>query len=398
MITRLSKFFLYMFCLLLFGLATGCSTPSDPIVSDRLLANGDEQFLWQKAEEEQRAFESSNLIYPDEKLEAYLNKVVARLLPQTAPADLKIRVKVIKNAYMNAFAYPNGMIYIHTGLLVRMDSEAQLAAVLAHEITHCTHRHALRSFRHFRDRRSFITGVQQAVMANKGLQKLAGDIGFTGPLAAVNGYTRELEAEADRVGIELMIRAGYNPKDAVSLFDQMLSEIDQAGFEEPFFFGNRAGVRERMDNLQSLPADRIPRKRSAPKNSELFLAKLGRVFLDNARLDIRLGRFESARHSLEKFLQIKPDDTRAHFLLGESFRQQGQDSDIPKALNCYNRAITLDPNFAAPHKAIGLIHYKKGHRALAKKYFESCLQLSPNSPDKAYIKGYLKQFNSSEEG
>jgi predicted Zn-dependent protease len=387
-----------MFCLLLFGLATGCSTTSEPVVSDRLLTDGDEQFLWQKAEEEQRVFESSDLIYPDEKLEAYLNKVVARLLPQTAPADLKIRVKVIKNAYMNAFAYPNGMIYIHTGLLVRMDNEAQLAAVLAHEITHCTHRHALRSFRHFRDRRSFITGVQQAVMANKGLQKLAGDIGFTGPLAAVNGYIRELEAEADRVGIELMIRAGYNPKDAVSLFDQMLSEIQQTGFEEPLSFGNRAGVRERMNNLQSLPADRIPRKRSAHQNRELFLAKLGRVFLDNARLDIRLGRFESARHSLEKFLQIKPDDTRAHFLLGESFRQQGQDSDIPKALNCYNRAITLDPNFAAPHKAIGLIHYKKGHRALAKKYFESCLQLSPNSPDKAYIKGYLKQFNSSEEG
>ena len=69
-----------------------------------------------------------------------------------------------------------------------------------------------------------------------------------------------------------------------------------------------------------------------------------------------------------------------------------------KALKCYNRAIILDPNFAAPHKAIGLIHYKKGQRALAKKFFESCLQLSPNTPDKAYIKGYLRQFTPSEEG
>ena len=398
MITRLSKFFFYLFCTLLLGLATGCSTPSEPIVSDSLLANGDEQFLWQKAEEEQRVLENSDLIYPDPKLEAYLNKIVARLLPQTAPTDLQIRVKVIKNAYMNAFAYPNGLIYIHTGLLARMDNEAQLAAVLAHEITHCTHRHALRSFRHFRDRRSFMTGVQQAVIANKGLQKLAGNIGFTEPLVAVSEYTRELEAEADRVGIELMIRAGYNPKDAVSLFNHMLSEIEQTGSEEPFFFGNRAGIRERMNNLQSLPADRYPLKRAAIEDSELFLAKLDQVFLDNARLDIRLGRFQAARRSLDKFLRFKPDDTRAHFLLGETYRQQGQDSDIPKALRCYNRAITLDPNYAAPHKAIGLIHYKKGHRALAKKYFESCLQLSPNSPDKAYIKGYLEQFNSSEEG
>ena len=398
MITRLRKFFFYLICSLLLGLATGCSTPSEPVVSDSLLTNGDEQFLWQKAEEEQRVLESSDLIYPDEKLEAYLNSVAAKLQPPSAPAELAIRVKVIKNAYLNAFAYPNGMIYIHTGLLARMDNEAQLAAVLAHEITHCTRRHALRAFRHFKDRRSFLTGVQQTLVANKGLQKLARNLGFTGSLAAVRGYVRELEAEADRVGTQLMTRAGYNPKDALSLFDHMISEIEQEGSEEPFFFGCRARVRERIENLQNLPDDQYPRQRPPIKNSEVFLAKLDHLFLDNARMDIRLGRFEAARRGVKKFLRIKPDNTRAHFLLGESYRQQGQDSDIQKALKCYNRAIILDPNFAAPHKAIGLIHYKKGQRALAKKFFESCLQLSPNTPDKAYIKGYLRQFTPSEEG
>ena len=398
MITRLSKFFFFLPCLLLLALSTGCSTPSEPVVSDTLLTNVDEQLLWQKAEEEQRVLESSDLIYQDEKLEAYLNNVAAKLQPQTAPADLSIRVKVIRNGYLNAFAYPNGMIYIHTGLLARMDNEAQLAVVLAHEITHCTRRHALRAFRHFKDRRSFLIGVQQALMANKGLQKLAQNLGFTGSLAAVSGYARELEAEADRVGNELMTRAGYNPKDALSLFDHMISEIEQEGFEEPFFFGSRVRVRERIDNLQNRPDDRYPRKRPAIRNSDLFLAKLDHLFLDNARLDIRLGRFDAARRGVEKFLRIEPDNTRAHFLLGESYRQQGQDSDIQKALKYYNRAITLDPKFAAPHKALGLIHYKKGQRALAKKFFESCLQLSPNTSDKAYIKGYLRQFTPSEEG
>ena len=401
MITWLSKFFVLLFILLPFGLTTGCATAPGSHVSsetDTLPANEDEKMLWQKSAAEQRVFESTGLIYQDAELEAYLNKVVAKLQPQPGPADLPIRVKVIKNAYLNAFAYPNGMIYIHTGLLARMDNEAQLAAVLAHEITHCTRRHALRAFRHFKDRRSFLTGVQQALMANKGLQKLAGNLGLTGSLEAVSGYARELEAEADRVGIELMTRAGYNPKEALSLFDHMISEIEQEGSEEPFFFGSRARVRERIDHLQNLPDDRYARRRSAIKNSEIFLAKLGQLFLYNARLDIRLGRFQAARRGVEKYLQIKPDDARAYFLLGESYRQRGQDSDIQKALEYYNRAIILDPNFAAPHKAIGLIHYKKGRRALAKKFFESCLQLSPDTPDKAYIKGYLRQFTLSEEG
>jgi predicted Zn-dependent protease len=398
MITRSSKFFFHLFYLLLLGLATGCSTPSKPIVSDALLTNADEQMLWQKSEEEQRLLEGSGLVYQDEKLEAYLNHIVAKLQPQSAPVDLTIRVKVIKNAYLNAFAYPNGMIYIHTGLLARMDNETQLAAVLAHEITHCARRHALRAFRYCKNRRSFLPHIQRALMANKGLQKLAANIGSTGSLAAFNGYARELEAEADRVGAELMIRAGYNPKDALSLFDHMISEIEQEGSGEPFFFGSRARVRERIDHLQNLSDDRNLPQRPVIKKNELFLAKLNQVFLDNAKLDIRLGRFQAARRGLEKVLRIKPHDARAYFLLGESYRQQGQDRDIPKALKYYNRAITLDPHFAAPHKAIGLIHYKKGQRALAKKFFESCLQLSPNTPDKAYIKGYLKQFTLSEEG
>ncbi|MGD8883134.1 MAG: hypothetical protein PVI82_14660, partial [Desulfobacterales bacterium] len=78
MITRLSKFFFYMFSLLLLGLAAGCSTPSEPVVSDALLTNVDEQMLWQKSEEEQRVLEGTDLVYQDEKLEAYLNNIVAK--------------------------------------------------------------------------------------------------------------------------------------------------------------------------------------------------------------------------------------------------------------------------------------------------------------------------------
>jgi tetratricopeptide (TPR) repeat protein len=130
---------------------------------------------------------------------------------------------------------------------------------------------------------------------------------------------------------------------------------------------------------------------------QAFLAKLDQILLDNARLDIRLGRFQVATQSVEKFLSIKPDDTRAYFLLGEIHRQRGQRSDVQTALGYYSRSIRLDPSYAAPHKAIGLIHYKKGQHAQAKKFFESCLQLLPDSPDKAYIKGYLKQCTLSEE-
>lgn len=397
---RVSKCFLYLSGMLFLAMATACSTPSKPeisLVPDSLPATENEQMLWQKSEQEQRAFENNDLIYTDPELEAYLNQVAAKLKPDSAPADLDIRVKVIKNPYLNAFAYPNGLIYIHSGLLTRMENEAQLAAVLAHEMTHCLHRHALRAFRKYKNQPAFLIALQQTLLKTKGLKELAHSMGVAGAMVAISGYARQLEAEADRIGFEWVLRAGYNPKKALSLFDQMLSDIERDGHEEPFFFGSHPKIRQRMKNLQNLPVPVIIDVAASNQNSELFLAKLDQLFLDNAQLDLRLGRFQVARKGIEKYLRIKPDDTQAYFLLGEIHRQRGHNSDVRTALSYYNRAITLDPSFAAPHKAIGLIHYKKGQHALAKKFFESCLQLSPNSPDKVYIKGYLKRCTLSEE-
>jgi predicted Zn-dependent protease len=396
-----SNFFLRLSCLLFIALATACSTYSKPDVApvaDALLMNEDERMLWQKAEQEQRVLEENGLIYPDQELEDYLNQVAGKLRPQSAPQNPVIRVKVIKNPYLDAFAYPNGMIYIHTGLLARMDNEDQLAAVLAHELIHCTQRHALRAFRKYRDQPALLTAVQNTMLKARGLQDMARYLGIGGPMAGISGYVRELEAEADRLGLELMTAAGYNPKEALYLFDHMIAEIEQEKLEEPLFFASHPTVRQRVDDLQKLTDPVYLNKGPAIKNRKNYFAKLGQLFLDNARLDIRLGRFQAARQGIEKFLQIKPDESRAFFLLGEIYRQQGQAIDTRMALKNYNRAITLDPSYAAPHKAIGLIHYKKGHLALAKKYFESCLQLSPNAPDKAYIQKYLKQCTLSEEG
>jgi len=293
--------------------------------------------------------------------------------------------------------YPNGKIYVHSGLLACMDNEAQLAAVLAHEITHCTHRHALRAFRKIKDQPALLRAIEHRFSKTRSLQDMARFMGIGGAIAAVSGHIRELEAEADRVGIELMASAGYDPREALFIFDRMISEIEQEGFEEPIF-GSHPTVQQRVVNLQNLIDARYPQKGSGIPNTEIFIAKSVRLLLDNAELEIRQGRFQAARNGVEKYLRVKPDDSRAYFLLGEIFRQRQQDGDTLKALNYYDHAVILDPNFAAPRKAIGIIHYKEGRRTLARKFFESCIQLAPDSPDKAYIQGYLKRCTISEEG
>jgi predicted Zn-dependent protease len=370
-------------------LVAGCATPRPIPVTRPLTADEEEQMIWRRAQEELDAINDSGMLYQDVEIENYLNRIAAKLHANSISSDFSFQIKVIKDPSLNAFAFPNGAIYIHTGILARMDNEAQLAALLAHEIVHCTHRHSLRTLRSIKDR-------TQA--NNARVRELAQLLGITGSITSTSGYTRELETEADRVGLDLTVKANYDPREILNLFELLKQEIELEGIEEPYFFGTHPNVRQRIENVNNWLAEKYHGKITGIKNTDVFQSKISRLVLDNARLDLRQGRFFVAQRAVEKFLAIKQDDARAYFLLGEIFRQRGRQDDAAAAIKNYEKSISLNPSFPEPHKAMGLIHYKDGEKGLAKKYFESCLLLSPETIDRAYIQGYLKLCVTNGEG
>ena len=386
------------FILTFWCLATACAIPP-PVPVDRVLtATNEEKLLWRRAKEEQQILDRSGWLYRDAELETYLNQVAARLKTFTDSPDIFFKIKIINDPNLNAFAFPNGVIYVHTGVLARMENEAQLAALLAHEMTHCTHRHSLRVLKSLDDRPAFMAILEKSLEKVAMVQNLARILGVNGSMAAVTGYTREFEAEADRVGLDLMTKAGYDPRQALNLFEHLREEIESEGIKEPFFFGTHPNVQQRIDTTEHWLATEFQGKDTGLINSEIFRTRLQKLVLNNARLELRIGRFYKARRSVEAYLLRNHDDANAYYLLGEIFRQQGNHNDTEKAIKQYEKAIALDPLFPAPHKAMGLMYYKEGERHLAKKFFESCLLLSPNAPDKAYIQGYLKRcVNNGEE-
>lgn len=219
----------------IFCLVAGCTTTATFPVNENLTVNDDEKVLWCRAQEEQKIIDDSGLLYREPELERYLNRIARKLQPKDIPANMSLQIKVIKDPNLNAFAFPNGVIYVHTGILARMDNEAQLAALLAHEITHCTHKHTLRVFKSIKDRPKFISAVQETLARMALAQELAKLLGLTGSMAAVTGYTRELETEADRVGLDLMVKADYDTREAFHLFKHLKQEIENHGIKEPFF-------------------------------------------------------------------------------------------------------------------------------------------------------------------
>jgi predicted Zn-dependent protease len=372
------------------SLAAGCVAPQAVTLNEELHSAEDERLLWQRVKKEQDVIDNSGFLYNESELDYYLNRIVKKLQAHSIAPDFQIQIKILKDPNLNAFAYPNGVIYIHTGILARMDNEAQLAALLSHEMTHCTHRHSLRVIRSIKERPAYIAAVQDTLTKLSAVQEVARLLGATGSMAAVSGYNRELESEADRVGLDLMAKANYDSREALKLFEYLEQEIEAEEIEEPFFFGTHPNVRQRIANAQKWLAANNNQKHTVAKNSAEFQARLQRVVLTNARLDLRRGRFDLARKTVSRYLRIQPNDARAYYLLGEILRQRDGQDDAGLAVQHYQKAISLDPTYPEPHRAIGIIHYKKGEKLLAKKFFESCLLLSPDASDKAYIQGYLK--------
>ncbi len=144
-------------------------------------------------------------VYGDQKLTSYVNDVGQRVAKHSDRPDLAYTFTVIDNPDINAFATPGGYIYIHRGLLTYMNSEAQLAAVLAHEIAHVTARHAARQ-----KRAQTGSNVVAGLLAILTQSYEVGEASAMWGAATVRGYGRDMELEADGLGAQFLARAGYD--------------------------------------------------------------------------------------------------------------------------------------------------------------------------------------------
>lgn len=155
---------------------------------------------------------ASTPIYKDEALNAYINEVGQRVAKTSDRPDLNYTFTIIDSPDINAFALPGGYIYVNRGLIAYLQSEAQLAAVLGHEIGHVTARHAVR-----RDAAQKGAGLLGFISVVATGSYVVGDVANLWTSAAVMGYGREMELEADKFGAEYLLNAKYDPQAMVEV-------------------------------------------------------------------------------------------------------------------------------------------------------------------------------------
>jgi len=176
-------------------------------------------------------------LYSNPRINAYLNQIGQRLASNSDRPELPYTFQVVDDKSINAFATMGGMVYIHTGLMVAADNEAELASVVAHEIGHIVGRHALE---HMRQR-----ALAEGLLSATGLdQETAVQIGVELALHLPN--SRDDELEADQLGLANLIRTGYAPVAMVTFMEK----LQQQGGATPTILSTHPATSDRILALQ----------------------------------------------------------------------------------------------------------------------------------------------------
>lgn len=270
-------------------------------------------------------------------------------------------------------------------MLAALENEAQLAAVLGHEVTHATHRHGLKNYRNVKNQSAFLAAF---TVGTGGLGGLLGGLGFQ---ASVSGYNQDIEREADKVGFDMMIASGYDPRESAKVFRTLLEKSKRSKIKEPFFFGSHPKLTERIASYDQLVARLPAAQRQGRLETSAYTALLPPVLVGNAQAAIRIGDFDSAKECAERCLALQPGNAAASFQLAETFRRRDGTGDAALALARYRELAGRDPDHAEAHRGIGLTAMKLGDKTAATAAFQRYLALRPAADDRAYIQIYLQQ-------
>ncbi len=353
--------------------------------------------LWMEMSDYEEHLKHSPIRVNDPELNAYLKNVLCKL---TTKYCNDIRIYVVRNPYFNASMAPNGMMQIHTGFLIRVRNEAQLASVLGHEIGHYLKRHSIKRFNDVKAKSSFFAFFTLGIAGAVGTGNMNADLGsatidltnllLTGSIFA---YSREHEREADKYGIQLLQDAKLDINEAKEIWVN-LTEENEAADENinsgSYFYATHPDPGERIGNLEKHARDiENTEKIYATKNSGIYFEKISPILPMAFQDEINLRQFKQTEYIFQELLADNVTPGLIHFYLGELYRLNDDKADDNQILSQYEKSLQHEDHPPRAYRALGLNYYKQRNFTKAKEYFQKYLTSNPNAHDKEMIEFYI---------
>jgi predicted Zn-dependent protease len=358
----------------------------------------DERGMWQEYERVEQEIAGSNLLITDPNLTSYLRSIVSRV-GGVAANDMRIYLARIPE--FNAFMAPTGFMVVFSGLLTRMRDEAQLSAVIAHEAGHFLRRHHIRRWRDIRRR----TDLFAIFAMGAGVGGAAGGVYLgdavrlaqLGTVLTLAAYSRELEAEADAMGVRQMAETGYEPNAANEVWRQLIQEVEasaemrrrrpQRGYS---LLATHPAPETRMQDLRLAAEDVRAAGRSYERGRERYFNALGghrRTLLDD---QVKLNDPGASLFIINN-LAVDGWNGLLRFYEGEAIRLRGRRGDRELAAASYAAAVRFPDAPPEAWRMHGYALIQAGQREEGRAALSRYLQLAPDAPDAAMVRYSIQQ-------
>jgi beta-barrel assembly-enhancing protease len=317
----------------------------------------------------------------DPGLTAYVNLVGKKLAAVSDVPNLPYEFVVLNNDTPNAWAMPGGKLAINRGLLVQLDDEAQLAAVLGHEIVHAAARHGASA-----KTQQMVVGAG-ALLAGVAIANKKPEYGILAVGALAVGanawnskYSRDHESESDKYGIKYMVKAGYDPQAAVELQELFVRMFDK---QEPSWIeGMFASHPPSRDRVTANRAEIAKYPKGGARNKEAFQRALGQLKKDkdayknyeDAMKAAKSKQYDKALSLVDSSIQQQPKENLFWELKGQLLLQQDRNKEAIPALD---KAIAANPNFFRPYMYRGMAYKELGNSSNAERDLVASQRLLP---------------------
>jgi predicted Zn-dependent protease len=354
--------------------------------------DADEKGLWKEMERVEEEISGSNLLITDPKITGYLQNLIGTV---GGPAAKDFRIYLARIPDFNAMMFPTGFAVVFSGLLLRMRNEAQLAGVIAHESGHFLRSHMIRSWRDQRRKTDILAiGSMLAGIGGSGAGVYLGDyvqLAELGAILSLFKYSREMEAEADAIGIKNMAAVGYPPMEMSNIWQQLIGE-ENASARYRGKHRNRGGLFDTHPSSDARMADlkmdaielTVPGKVYEDYRGR-YLATIGPIrpmLLDD---QVKLNDPGASQFLIDK-LALDGWDGLLRFYEGEVWRLRNRPGDDVRAEQSYAAAVAYPDAPADAWRWHGNSLMKQGRPVEAKAAFQRYLKMKPDAPDAAWVR------------
>ena len=378
------------------GFVAGCAI--NPVTGkQQLMLISEDQEIQIDKKNSPHQFSLDYGVVQDRDLNSYIGQVGKKMASMTHRPNVPYSFRAVNATYVNAYAFPGGSIACTRGILISLESEAELAALLGHELGHVNARHTAQQMSKGVLTQAVIGGFS-VIAGSKNAQygQLASQLGMIGAGALLASYSRDNEREADDLGMEYMVRSGYSPKGMVDLMDVLRSLSKHKASAIELMFSTHPMSDERyqtsVERVQSKYREqaKLPlfRERYMDKTAKLRALKGAIEEMQKGEKEMGQKRFQDAEAYYKKALKLAPNDYTALVMMSTcQFVQERYKESIryaEKAQNVYSKEAQA--------------YHLSGYAKLKTKDFEGAYQefvnyerLLPGNPNTIFFKGYTQE-------